>query len=386
MQNGSSKMWDVIVVGAGPAGCSAAYDLASNGRQVLLLDKSDFPRSKACAGGLTMKTVQALRYSIEPVTRQVVQRVSLNGQGIKPALLEAPIPFVTMTVRSEFDDYCFQKTRQIGAHFRRIRTVKNVTELGDSLILETDAEVLQTRFIIGADGVNSSIRRFCKNVSSVVRGFALEAQVPVDTPVSDVTVDMGVVRSGAGWIFPKGDHLNVGLFVVNQKEQLNRDRLMGYIQQKLGSNAVDKTDHVVGQFLGTGGWEGRCAYGRILLAGDAAGLTDALTGEGIYSAVVSGQTAAQAIDADLRGVAIAAEAYRAGLTRLTARLTLSARAARSFFADPNRVLRVLSLPWLSTPLMKVYARGMGSSRGTTPAKGQTLARRLLYGLIGGLLG
>jgi geranylgeranyl reductase family protein len=383
MQNESSKIWDVIVVGAGPAGCSAAYDLARAGRQVLLLDKCDFPRLKACAGGLTMKTVQALRYSIEPVTRQLVDRVFLNGRGIKPTLLQSPVPFVTMTVRSEFDGYCFQKTRSSGADFLKIRQIKNLTEFQHYLILETDSEVLRTRFVIGADGANSVIRSFCKGLSPVVKGFALEAQIPLQYRAPELEVDMGVVRNGAGWVFPKGDHLNVGLFVVSESEKLNRDHLLGYIGHKFGSRAVDRSDHVVGQYLGSFGWEEPCASGRILLAGDAAGLTDALTGEGIYSAVVSGQAAAAAIDAELRGAAIAAEAYRIGLSPLTRRLSLSARAARSFFADPNRVLRVLSMPWLSTPLMKVYAHGMGS-RGNIPAKGQTLARRLLYGVIGGI--
>ena len=73
------QLWDAIVVGAGPAGCAAAYDLAAAGQSVLLVDKSDFPRLKACAGGLTIKAVKALRYSIDPVVREVVRRVRLEG-------------------------------------------------------------------------------------------------------------------------------------------------------------------------------------------------------------------------------------------------------------------------------------------------------------------
>lgn len=61
-----NPVWDAVVVGAGPAGCAAAYDLAQGGASVLLVDRSDFPRLKACAGGLTMKALWALRYSIEP--------------------------------------------------------------------------------------------------------------------------------------------------------------------------------------------------------------------------------------------------------------------------------------------------------------------------------
>ena len=74
------QLWDAMVVGAGPAGCAAAYDLAAAGLSVLLLDHKDFPRAKACAGGLTSKAVQALRYSIAPVVRKVVGRVRLEGE------------------------------------------------------------------------------------------------------------------------------------------------------------------------------------------------------------------------------------------------------------------------------------------------------------------
>src|ERR1700733_7203829 len=85
-RNVSMEIWDAIIVGAGPAGCAAAYDLAVAGRSVLLLDKSDFPRSKACAGGLTTKAVKTLRYSIEPQVRAVVRRVQLESEGLSTSL------------------------------------------------------------------------------------------------------------------------------------------------------------------------------------------------------------------------------------------------------------------------------------------------------------
>ena len=96
-------VWDAMVVGAGPAGCAAAYDLASAGQSVLLVDKKDFPRHKACAGGLTIKAVQALRYSIEPVVRQVVNRVRLASSTDPDVLLKSREPICVMTVRAELD-------------------------------------------------------------------------------------------------------------------------------------------------------------------------------------------------------------------------------------------------------------------------------------------
>jgi flavin-dependent dehydrogenase len=80
----TGELWDAIVVGAGPAGCAAAYDLAALGRRVLLLDRAAFPRPKACAGGLTMKAVRALRYPIDPVVRRWVNSIDLEGPGGLP--------------------------------------------------------------------------------------------------------------------------------------------------------------------------------------------------------------------------------------------------------------------------------------------------------------
>src|ERR1700728_183690 len=94
------QIWDAMVVGAGPAGCAAAYDLAAAGQSVLLLDKKDFPRAKACAGGLTTKAVKALRYSIDPVVRKVVRRIRLEGDASAgdPVVLKSREPICVMTV------------------------------------------------------------------------------------------------------------------------------------------------------------------------------------------------------------------------------------------------------------------------------------------------
>lgn len=354
--------WDAIIVGAGPAGCAAAYDLACAGRRVLLLDKSDFPRLKACAGGLTMKTVRNLRYSVDPVVRQVIYSVVLENNGTKRTLVKTREPICVMTVRSEFDAYCLARTLEVGASFRRVRGVKCIREMGDGVVVDTGDGTLQTRFLLGADGVHSEVRRFCEGAGSTVGGFALEAQVPIQAHPVNMTLDFGAVRNGYGWIFPKRDHLNVGLeFCGNAAVgNLNRERLVAYVRQRLGT---DEVDYVVGQHLGVCGWDGRCAYGHILLAGDAAGLVDPLTGEGIYSAVVSGQAAAKAIDAELRGGAIASEAYHAGLGRLRETLSFSTRAARAFYASPDRGFQAISFPGLRSALIKTYAHGLNTGMG-----------------------
>ena len=153
-------VWDAIVVGAGPAGCAAAYDLAVAGQSVLLLDKSDFPRPKACAGGLTTKAVKTLRYAIEPVVRAVVRRVQLESEGSSTSLRSRE-PICVMTVRAEFDEYCLGKTIAVGANFRKISAVREITRSGSGVQLTTADAVYHARFLIGADGSSGQVRRSC---------------------------------------------------------------------------------------------------------------------------------------------------------------------------------------------------------------------------------
>ena len=122
------KLWDAIVVGGGPAGCACAYDLATRGKSVLLLDKAEFPRKKACAGGLTAKTLRALRYSVAPVVRETIQRIVIEARGSSHILVRSPKNICVMTVREELDAYCLKKTLEAGAEFRRIGAIERIAQ------------------------------------------------------------------------------------------------------------------------------------------------------------------------------------------------------------------------------------------------------------------
>jgi geranylgeranyl reductase family protein len=355
----AGRLWDVIVVGAGPAGCAAAYDLAAAGRSVLLLDKCSFPRPKACAGGLTIKAVRALRYSIDPVVREVVRRVRLED-GPRSSLLKSRQPICVMTVRAEFDEYCLGKTIAAGACLERISAVRQVVRSSGGVQLVTNSETYQARFLVGADGASGQMRRLCAQGSWFSQGFALEVQTAAQQGV-DLTFDFAPVREGYAWIFPKGDHLNIGIYCQSSVEGLTRSRLLRYVQDRVGT---DKVEHVTGQYLGIGAGVGasdrvqRELRERVLLVGDAGGFVDPLTGEGIYGALLSGQAAASAILSEMRGEGAVAEAFEGYLGGYRQTLQFSARAAAAFYADPARGFRAMRLPFVRRCMVRTYTQGL----------------------------
>ncbi len=210
------------------------------------------------------------------------------------------------------------------------------------------------------------------------RGFALEAtvpfqalpkQLPAGDRAEDLVFDFAPIAGGYGWMFPKGDHINVGVggFVPKESaatqdnmfyENVTRALLERYTRQKLGVELAAVDAHVSGQHLGLGG-HAYVPRGRVLLAGDAAGLVDPLTGEGIYSAIKSGQAAAAAViacgDADTRSLSAA---YAERLRELQAMLEFSHDAAKSFYREPGRGFRVVRKPLLRHLMLKTYADGL----------------------------
>jgi geranylgeranyl reductase family protein len=354
------QLWDAIVVGAGPAGCAAAYDLAVAGQSVLLVDKRDFPRDKACAGALTIKAVKALRYSIEPVVRQVVRRVQLEG-GSLSSPLKSREPICVMTMRSELDEYCLGKTIEVGARFCKIGALQQIARSKDAVQLITNGETYRARFLVGADGASGQVRRLCAAGSWFSQGFALEVKTAMPRGEIDLTFDFAAVHRGYAWIFPKGDHLNVGVYAPSSSSGLTRDRLLSYVTHRVKTEPLDQ---VIGQYLGIGAGGCETEYvqpemrDRVLLVGDAGGFVDPLTGEGIYGALLSGQAAASAILSERRGEGMAVEAFAGCLSGYRQTLRFSLRAAEAFYANPARGFRAMRLPFVRRSLVRTYTHGL----------------------------
>jgi len=362
------KLWDAIIIGAGPAGCAAAYDLAHAGREVLLLDRAEFPRQKACAGGLTTKTVRALRYPVDSVIRQRLNYLRIERDADHSTILRHRSDYCFMTVRKELDDYCFRQTVAVGAEFRRITSVTWISEDADRVEIAVDGQTLRARFLVGADGVHSAVRRLAHGAAAKAqdspgwfwRAFALEANVNVaDAASQDLIFDFATVRDGYGWIFPKGDHVNIGLYSYAADEKIDRARLAAYIRSRYGDVGAED---VIGQYAGFGAAHHTISATRIFLVGDAGGFADPLTGEGIYFAIVSGQAAAEAIEAALHSGTPAHRRFQQATERLRADLAVSTSGARWFYSHLDQGYKFLSMPLLRGTAMRAFAEGINLSQ------------------------
>lgn len=350
------QIWDAIIVGAGPAGCAAAYDLASAGHNVLILDKAEFPRQKACAGGLTLKAIKTLRYSVEPVVRQQVATMRIERDQERSLLVRRKMPYCSMTVRAELDEYCFQQTLQAGAQFRRIEHLRSIQTTEDGVAIDIDGQALAARFLIGADGVHSQVRQLSGLGGDwFYKGFALETTVPcADAAAHDLTFDLGPIRDGYGWVFPKADHLNIGLYCWSGLEKIDRSRLAGYLMRRNGSDACED---VLGQYVGFGAAQHLPSSDRIFLAGDAGGFVDPLTGEGIYFAIASGQAAAAAIHGAIQDGRQADKGFARETAKLRSDLAAATSGARWFYSHLDRGYRLLAVPMLQKAVLRAFANG-----------------------------
>ena len=307
--------YDCLIVGAGPAGSLAAYDLAAAGARVLLVDRASFPRDKPCGGGILPSAAAHLPFSIEPVVERVVYgfRVRYRRDWVFEHRYGEPLAY--MTQRSQLDAYLAACAAEAGATFQDGRRVYDV-ELGEECVkLRFESgEVATAPAAIAADGANGVCRQALGLPAQRV-AVALEANsAGVPGAWSDsVGLELGSMPGGYGWVFPKGDHCNVGvggwletgptlrgeLDAYSTVEQFPPEALSGHRGfrlplRELGSPVV---------------------RGRMAFTGDAAGLVDPLLGEGIGNAFQSGRMAAAAVGRLLAGEASDLSSYAVELER-----------------------------------------------------------------------
>jgi geranylgeranyl reductase family protein len=348
--------FDAIVVGAGPAGCSAAYDLTAAGKRVVLMDKNEFPRLKPCAGALTNKTLQAIRFNVTPVVREICREMTISMGDTGKTLSNSKL-MVAMTVRSELDEFVVKACASAGVEFKSGYRLLNLSREDGRWIAHTNRASFCARFLIGADGANSPVRRLLCRKQHICFGIGLETCVPVANAANwKLEFDFGAIDHGYGWVFPKNDHLNVGLYTLNPIAPRANQRLQEFTKRKTGRNV---SGPIHGHRIPHGGRRIRYGWKSACLIGDAAGMIDPFLGEGIYNAIRSGQLAARAIIE--AGDSSHAE-FDAALSEIRHDLASYDSETRRFYANIGRGYQRLT----SWPLGKALITGF--SNGWTVSK------------------
>jgi geranylgeranyl reductase family protein len=306
--------YDVIVVGAGPAGSTAAKNLAEKGIKVLLLDKATFPRDKPCGGGLPTRVQKRFPY-IEPFLDSVSYGTTMFSSSLRYKCdLIREKPFLEMVLRTDFDHGLLSLAQKAGATFLGGKSVVDVVVQKDkvSVMLE-DGQTMETQMVIGSDGMHSVVAEKT-NLSKKLEVLCISLMQEQPMTPKQLTTFFTKKRmiylfikahgiAGYAWVFPKKNSVNIGIGEFQSAVSKERpkiplketyEKFIATLQEKKLLPADFPIENLKGATLPIFPLENTCGD-RVLLCGDAAGFINPITGEGIYYAMVSGQIAADVI-------------------------------------------------------------------------------------------
>jgi geranylgeranyl reductase family protein len=350
--------FDLIIVGAGPAGSNAASVALDAGLRVVQIDGARFPRVKPCAGGVTLKAAASLRYSLDPSVCRSFNTIEFNLWNRRRNRFTHPGTVLYTVCRPEFDNLLVKANlSRPNFTFMEGRRVTGV-EHNRRFVVRTDAGPVTGTQLIGADGAYSIVNRTFRIGAPRALATAVEINIRRSgvTPSDSVPcLDYGAIPHGYGWVFPKDDHWSVGLYTLSPRMSDIRQRLLTYIDSK-GLPATD-LDGMEAFRIPVGGFRLRTPSCPAYVVGDAGGFADALTGEGIYAALESGRLAGEvAVD-----VAYGQDRHDAYYRRLWGSVlcdtAISYALARPFYRNIDRGIAILESPLVWRPLIEGAARG-----------------------------
>ena len=290
--------WDVAVVGAGPAGLAAAYAAATAGARTIVLERATHPRYKTCGGGLIGTSLAIAEPRIHVPGRDTIDRVTFTHGGRRTFTRHARTGrLLTMVRRDDFDHAWYEAVVEAGATVRQNSQVRAIGQADESATVTlADGTEVAAATVIGADGsAGISSRHVGVTLDQQDLGLELElAATEQDRREwrGRVLLDWGPFPGSYGWVFPKDDQLTVGVIMTKGHGSETKQYLQDFVARLglAGREVVRDSGHLT-----------RCRrpdsplrHGRVIVAGDAAGLLEPWTREGISYALRSGSWAGAA--------------------------------------------------------------------------------------------
>jgi len=357
--------YDVVIVGAGPAGSTAAKCLAENKKKVLLIDKEKFPREKPCGGGLPTRVMKQFPY-IEEFIDSICYGCSFHSQSQKYSMtLVRDKPLLATVLRKDFDNSLLKLAVNAGATFLDNKTVKDVTVQKDKVIVSLDdKKKIEAKIVFGCDGMRSVVAEktnLCKKMDKIC--ISLVQEQPMTTQqlkkyFTDKKITHLFIKAqgiaGYGWIFPKKKHLNIGMgqfesAVDETKTKINlKESYKKYIKFLKEKKMIPESfpiENVKGGTLPI--FPIKKTYSdRVLICGDAAGFINSITGEGVYYAMASGEIAAnvanEAIESDDMSDEFLSKYQDIWFENFGKDLKLLGRFNKMWGNDSEKIIRLLS--------------------------------------------
>ncbi len=303
-------MYDCIIVGAGPAGGTAAYHLAKRGRSVLVLEKESLPRYKPCGGGVSPAIAKWFDFDFSPAISVKVNTIRYTwkmGDAVQ-AELHTPEP-MWMVRRDVFDHFLIGQAQKQGAELKDNTEVKGIEFKSDHWQVNTANGTFEGRYLIAADGAKGPMAKLLGFKDRVRRlGGALEAEASANVEHTNIAhFEFGMVKNGYIWNFPKADGYSIGIGTFRGGEGQDFKQILGEYATLFGVDL--KTCKQYGHPLCL--WDGnqKLHTQNAVLAGEAACVVDPFTAEGIRPSIFSGLKAAEAIDGAIAGDRNALDKY-----------------------------------------------------------------------------
>lgn len=287
-----SKKFDVIIVGGGPAGATLGFLLQKAGISNCIIDKQVFPREKLCGGLLTEKTLSLLReiygqiqFPYERITSSV--NLFIGSHKLSSVITDSTFCLIN---RIDFDNYLLEQYKTSGGLTYEGTCIQKFNLQEKTIILDNNTK-LAYQILVGADGANSQVRRL---INPVYRpdAICIESNYVSENITNDIDVFFATIRDGYGWCFPKSNYYTVG---IGGSVKQNKNIREAFISFSKDICKPIENDKLKGAMVPFGKYVKKPCSNNIILIGDAAGLVDPITGEGIYFALKSSKSAYDSI-------------------------------------------------------------------------------------------
>ena len=301
-------MYDVIVVGLGPAGATAAHRLAEKGFRVLAIDRRPFPRYKPCGGGVTAKVEKVIGSDFKEVVEREIYGIRFTFRGEDDITAESERPIAYLVMRDRFDSHLVEKARDAGVEVVEGERVTGVVEEKGVVEVVTPNGRYTSGFVVGADGAAGVVASSTGLNPNRRIAVLLDGELNVEEGIlaefnGHLHFDFGTIPYGYGWVFPKRNRLSVGVGSLRGRVKNLRKSYGDFLeQQKIVRGIMGEKRY--GATLPVFDGVSRLSTDRVLLTGDAAALADPFTGEGIYYAVKSAIIASEVLEGVIGGDAV----------------------------------------------------------------------------------